>query len=130
MHRTWIALPLILVLLIACSLLYTYAALSIASRQGVYATPQEGVAARAKQYLPDYPDLQINSARPNAHDGSSPHIWYVIWRVCRETSTKDPDCTGGGNFYLHTRTGWVYMSEGYFPEFVGFWMKPLGLAAP
>jgi hypothetical protein len=130
MNRTWIALPLILVILIAGSLVYTYGILSVASREGVFATPQEGVAARAKQYFPDYPDLQIDFSGPNAPDGSSPHIWFVIWRTCRETSTGKPECIGGGNYFLHARAGWVYLGEGYFPEFVGFWMKPLGLAAP
>ena len=35
-----------------------------------------------------------------------------------------------GNFFLETKKGWVFISEGSFPTYLGFWMKVFNMAGP
>jgi hypothetical protein len=126
----------------AGQVLYTINALGWARGEGVYDTPQQGVIARANRWYCGVEKIDIEQAATNSFDGSNPHIWYVIWRVtAKNRAPCDPDnpgpplahgksSEGGGNYYLNTREGWVYMPEGRFPELIGFWMKVLGLAGP
>ena len=125
------AILLILLLVPLCGVVYPLSAMLLSRRNGVYATPQEVIASQAKESFPGYPDLDIQRAGPNAHDGSNPHIWYIIWRACREDPAQagQRDCQGGGSYVLHATDGWFWMGEGYLPELAGFWMKILGLAA-
>jgi hypothetical protein len=126
-------IPILLaVCLLACPLSYTFAVLSLARGQGVYASPQAGVAALAQKNHPTYPNLEILNAGPIRLDGSSAHIWYITWRACLAANTLGdrPDCLGGGNYYIHARDGWIFVGEGYFPELLGFFMQILGLSAP
>jgi hypothetical protein len=81
--------------------------------------------------------VEIIYAGTNSFDGSSPHVWYVIacvWGGKRAdgspVGSKRHDYDQPGHFFLHTKDGWVFVPEGAFPEFMGFWMKVYGLAGP
>ena len=125
----------IIVFFALCSSLYTVGVVAIASRNGVYPTVEQGMIARAeKNYTPDL-QVKIIYAGTNSFDGSDPYIWYAIAEY-RASAHADGSklhrdgCDSGGNFYLHTEKGWVYLSEGAFPVYVGKWMKILGMAGP
>ncbi len=139
--------PIVLIILavvllcVAFPALYTVSILNWARSQGVYATPQEGVISRAYRWYCEVERVEIEQAATNSFDGSDPHVWYVMYTVhARSHAPCDSEKPGGplyhqtyergGNFYLNVKDGWVMMPEGFFPEFVGRWMKILGLAGP
>ncbi len=120
---------------------YTITSLNWARSQGVFDTPQEGVISRANREYCGLENVEIEQAATNSFDGSDPHIWYVVFTVYAQNHIPcDPENPGpalhhqtyesGGSFYLNTLEGWVWMPEGRFPEFIGYWMKKLNLAGP
>jgi hypothetical protein len=121
--------------IIISSWIYTTSQLNAAQEAGVFSSAEEGMRDHiAKGYIkPD--DYQIIYAGTNSFDGSSPHVWYVIacvWGGYRAdgspTGSKRHNWDQPGSFFLNTKRGWVYMSEGAFPGFIGFWMKVFDLA--
>jgi hypothetical protein len=115
------------------SWVYTASQLRAARAAGVFASAEEGMLALvAKGYVqPD--DTQIVYAGTNSFDGSSPHIWYVVacvWGGKRADGSAVHDYDQPGSYFLDTKEGWVHVSEGAFPELVGFWMKVYGMAGP
>jgi hypothetical protein len=131
----------VLMLCIATLLLYPIAALANARSKGVFLTPQEGVAAIASRWYCGFERVEFEHEPTDTFDKSNPHIYYVIYRVyAKNLPPCDPTHPGpalhygtyerGGNYYLNMRDGWVMMGEGYFPEYVGAWMKVFGLAGP
>jgi hypothetical protein len=141
--RNWLVPAIILAVILVCNTfpwLYTSAALNWARREGVYATPKEGVRARANRWFCDVERVNINLASTNSFDGSNPHVRYVTWTVYAKSHSP---CDGmnlgeplynqtyqGGQFYLSTKDGWVMMPEELFPEYIGYWMKVFNLAGP
>ena len=125
------------ILLLVYSWAYTTAKLRLAHLEGVYLSAEEGMLARiARGYAPPY-EVEITYAGTNSFDGGSPHVWYVIACVWAErrsdgspVGSKTHDYDQPGSFFLDTKDGWVHMSEGAFPGFIGFWMKVYGLAGP
>lgn len=139
--RRWGGAAIILVALGlcgACLLLYPLAALNAASRGGVYARPEDHITAIAGREYCDAAQVVIEHAGPEAGDGSNPHVWFVQWKIYARSHA--PCGSGrpmvyqtydqGGYFYLNTRAGWVWMSEGSFPTYIGWWMKVFNLAGP
>lgn len=118
-----------------CSSLYTIIMVTVASRDGVYPTAEQGmIALNEKYYTPDL-KVKILYAGTHSFDGSGPHIWFVIaeFRASAHadgSQLRKNGCDSGSSFFLQTRKGWVFMSEAAFPEYVGKWMKILGLAGP
>ncbi|MFZ5911643.1 MAG: hypothetical protein ACOYYU_16635 [Chloroflexota bacterium] len=89
--------------------------------------------ANIEKHYSDDREVKILYAGPNSFDGSQPHVWYIIAEV-RASSRVDGSelgrngCDAPGSYYLETKDGWVYMPEGAFPDFIGFWMKVFDLA--
>ncbi|MCL4561589.1 MAG: hypothetical protein M1281_13375 [Chloroflexi bacterium] len=111
---------------------YTVTNLERARKNGVYASPEAGIRAIiAKSYL-GIQKIEIEHAGTNSFDGSNPHVGFAIARVWadrRSDGTLLP-VSGDfpGSFFLQMKDGWVHVGEGYFPEFIGFWMKIFGMA--
>ena len=131
-RRFLIALGIILAIIAFCWV-YTAVQLRIARSNGVYATAEQGMLAKIeKQYSADR-DVKILYAGPNSFTGRQPHVWYVIAEV-RTTSRADGSklghngCDSPGSYFLQTKEDWVYMPEGAFPDFIGFWMKLFDMA--
>ena len=125
----------ILVAIIPSAWIYTSVQLASARSKGVYSSPEEGMQAIIdKGYTADH-KVKILHAGTNSFDGSRPHVWYVIAEV-RASARADGSalssngCDGPGLFFLQTKEGWVHVSEGAFPGFIGFWMKAFGIAGP
>ena len=112
---------------VASSWIYTAAQLNIAQARGVYSSPEQGMIARAEQYYTADRQVKILHAGTNSFDGTKPHIWYVIAEI-RASARADGSalghngCDAPGSFFLQTKEGWVHVSEGAFPGFIGFWM--------
>lgn len=112
---------------------YTSVQLANASAKGVYATPEQGMQALADTYYAADREVKILYAGTNSLDGNNPHVWYVIAEV-RASARADGSemgvngCDAPGSFFLQTKAGWVHVSEGAFPTFMGFWMKLFGWA--
>ena len=127
-----------IVLVVILSFLYTVTALFLAERGAVYPSPEAGMQTMIAENYIDSKDSQVIYAGSNSFDGSSPHVAYVIaciWGGQRLDGT--PTGTGGrhaydqpGQFYLNTKHGWVFMPEGFFPTYIGFWMDVFGMAGP
>jgi hypothetical protein len=121
---------------------YTIASLNWARSQGVYDTPQQGLISSAYQHYCGVEKVEIEQAATNSFDGSDPHVWFVLYTIyAKNHAPCDPEHPGaemyhnegferGGVFYLNVKEGWVFMPEGRFPEFIGYWMKKLDLAGP
>jgi hypothetical protein len=125
----------ILAAIIPFAWIYTSVQLAIARSKGLYSSPEQGMQAIiAKGYTADR-EVKILYAGTNSFDGSQPHIWYVIAQV-RASARADGSslgkngCDGPGLFFLQTKEGWVFVPEGAFPGFIGFWMKAFGMAGP
>jgi hypothetical protein len=127
----------IIVLGLGLTWLYTAVALRLAQAGGVYATAEEGMRSRIARGYIEPEKSQIIYAGTNSFDGSSPHVWYVIacvWGGHRADGTPTGSARHAydqpGFFFLHTKDGWVFISEGAFPGFIGYWMKVFGMAGP
>ena len=123
----------ILIAIVPASWVYTSIQLNIARSKGIYSSPEQGMRSMInKAYTADR-NVKFLYAGTNSFDGSNPHIWYVIAEV-RAAARADgsdlgPDgCDTPGLFFLQTREGWMHVSEGAFPVFVGGWMKVFGMA--
>lgn len=128
----------VLLLPIACiglSWLYAEFRLQAALRDEIYSTAEEGMLELISQGYRGIQQVEIDYAGPNWPEGRNPHMWFVTARVWAEQRSdgKKPgnklhDYDYLGSYFLHAKDGWVHMSEGAFPELVGFWMKITGKA--
>jgi hypothetical protein len=124
----WLIITLGIVLAVsACSWIYTTTQLRIARSKGVYATAEQGMLAKIEKHYSADQDVKLLHAGPNAFDGSQPHVWYVIAEVRASSRAGGSElgyngCDSPGSYFVQTKEGWVYMPEGAFPDFVGFWM--------
>ena len=125
--------PGIILAVIALCWMYTTVQLSFARSKGVYATAEQGMLARAEEHYSADREVKILYAGTNSFDGSQPHVWYVIAEI-HATSRADGSelgrngCDAPGSFFLQTKEGWVFVPEGAFPTFIGFWLKVFGMA--
>ena len=118
-------------ILAADSWIYMALSLQAARRDGVYATPEDGMRARIEESWIDVQKVQIDWAGPNAHDGSQPHVWFVTARVwAARRGDGQPVSARGydlpGSFFLHVQDGWVHVPEGQLPQLVGWLMALYG----
>jgi hypothetical protein len=114
---------------------YTSIQLAHASARGVYDSAEEGMRSRLQEQYEGIEQIDVLYAGTNSFDGSRPHIWYVIAEVRARSradgsSLGENGCDAPGSFFLQTKEGWVWMSEGWFPQSVGFWMDVFGMAGP
>ena len=129
-----VAIALALVLVLGCWL-YTVSQLERARSRGVYDSAEQGMRALIADGYEGISRVDILYAGPNAFDGSQPHVWYVVAEV-RAAARADGSgmgrqgCDAPGSYFLQTKDGWLHVSEGAFPEVVGFWMRVFGLAGP
>jgi hypothetical protein len=117
-------------ILAAGSWAYMALTLKAARREGVYATPEEGMRTLTKSWM-DIERVEIDRAGRNAHDGSLPHVWFAtakVWAARRgdgqPVSARGYDLPG--SFFLHVSDGWVHMAEGQLPQLVGWLMTLYG----
>jgi hypothetical protein len=134
-----ILLVYISLVIAAGSIQYTLIELHYARTRGLYPTPQQAVIANAYHWFRGVKDVKFDRSGPNSFDGSDPHVWYLVYTVYADSLADGSRLyhgtyQRGGGFYLHIKSsllgpgGWVQMPEGLFPQYIGFWMKVLGIA--
>jgi hypothetical protein len=131
--RWMLALLGLSLICVASSWIYTAVQLNIARAGGVYSTPEKGMIARAEQHYTADRQVKILHAGTNSFDGTKPHVWYVIAEIHASARADGSalghnGCDAPGSFFLQTKQGWVYVPEGAFPGFIGFWMEVFGWA--
>lgn len=119
----------------ALSWVYSSVQLSIAHSKGVYETAEQGMLALVDKGYASDRQVKILYAGTNSLDGSKPYIWYVIAEVHASaradgSNLSENGCDAPGSVFLQTKDGWVYMPEGAFPGFIGFWMGLFDMAGP
>jgi hypothetical protein len=105
--------------------------------KGVYPSAEEGMWALIEHSYTQPDQVEIIYAGTNSFDSSDPHVWYVIACIWGGTRANG-DPVGSerhvydqpGTFFLAARDGWAWAPEGFFPTFLGFWMRVYGLAGP
>lgn len=120
------ALLLLLSLLVAGPWAYAKAQIELAKRDGIYASPEEGFRMRAAAVEgAQLVRVENMESGPNWDDGRLPHVGFAMGRVIYDRPPAGWDRNTGypGSFYIRVRGGWVHMSEGVFPGFVGRLME-------
>jgi hypothetical protein len=130
--RLSIALGFILAI-IALSWVYTTVQLNIARSKGVYESAEQGMQAFAEKYYAADCNVKTLYAGPSFFNGRQRYHWYVIAEIYATSHADGSElrhngCDAPGLAFLQTRDGWVYVPDGAFPGFIGFWMKAFGLA--
>lgn len=125
----WTIVFVILVLLViyfAPIGLRRYAVVQIehAKRDGVYATPEDGMRDLIENNYGNIERVEIDHAGTNSFDGRSPHVWFVSARVYAAARGDGRKIDEGaydypGSYFLHTDEGWVHVPEGRLPVWVG-----------
>ncbi len=118
-----ITLVLLVILNYGCNYAYAVTKIARAKEQGVYPTVEDvamrnlGKEFRGSQVV----SITGLNCSPNYPHGKLPFIWFCIARVKMDQIPEGLDRSewSAGNFYIHVREGWVFMSEGSFPGFIG-----------
>ena len=125
--RIGIGLAALVPLFFVCSWAYASSQLALAKTDGVFATPEEAIIARNSQGWGGANVVKLEDVRasPNNHSGSQPHIWFGGAQVYLDRVPQGWDRAqySSGSYYVHVRDGWVFMSEGAFPGFIGWVME-------
>jgi hypothetical protein len=124
----------VLSLMALCAWGYTNLVVANARSKGEYDSAEAGMLALMdKNYAPDH-TVKIYAARPDAHDGSNPYVWYVIAEV-RASARADGSelghngCDAPGTFFVQLKDGkWVHVPEGLLTVFAPSWFGIFGLA--
>jgi hypothetical protein len=114
-----------------CIWLYTISQLALAKNEGIYATAEEAVIAKNSQPWGGAEVVRLEDVRAsiNRHDGSQPHVWFGGATVYLDRIPQGWDRTqySAGSYFIRVKEGWVHVSEGAFPEFMGWVMEFYGL---
>ncbi len=115
----------------SCIWVYAASQLALAKSEGVYSTPQEAVIALNSQGWGGAEVVRIDGVRasPNSHAGDQPHVWFggATVHLDRVPEGWDRKVFSSGSYFIHVREGWVHVSEGALPEFIGWVMELYGM---
>ncbi len=123
---------LLLLFFFAGSWIYATGQLTLARAEGIYATPEEAMTQKLIKGVGGSPveRVEILGTGINDHNGSLPRVLYVrawVFADQRPNGKPTPRGYGVGSCFLRVEDGWVHMSEGAFPEFVGWVMELYGM---
>ena len=110
--------------------IYAYAAanIALAKNAGVYLTVEAAVIGTySRGRVGDAKVISVENIRTtiNNHDGSAPFLWFgtATLKYDRNLPGHNKDYELGGSYFMHVQGGWVFMSEGSFPEFIAWVMQ-------
>jgi hypothetical protein len=113
-------------LFFACIWIYAASQLALAKNEGIYSTVEAAVIERNSQGFGGAEVVRIENVRagPNSRT-TQPHVWFGTATVYmdRVPAGYTWDHYLAGSYYLHVREGWVHVSEGAMPEFIGWVME-------
>jgi hypothetical protein len=129
--RLGLGLAALIPLFFLCSWIFTASQLALAKSEGIYRTPEEAVIALNSQGWGGAEVVRIEDVRaaPNSHKGDQPHVWFGGATVYLDRVPEGWDRTqfSAGSYFIHVREGWVHVSEGAFPELIGWVMELYGM---
>ena len=129
----WIGLGLVALvpMFFLCIWLYATSQLALAKNEGIYATAEEAVIAKNSQGWGGAKVVRLEDvqASPNFGNGFQPHVWFGGATVYLDRVPQGWDRTqySAGSYFIHVKEGWVHVSEGAFPDFIGWVMEFYGL---
>jgi hypothetical protein len=129
----WIGLGLVALvpMFFLCIWIYATSQLALAKNEGIYPTVEEAVITRNSQDKGEAKVVRLEGvhASPNRKDGSQPHVWFGGATVYLDRVPQGWDRTqySAGGYFIHVKEGWVHVSEGAFPEIIGWVMEFYGL---
>jgi hypothetical protein len=129
----WIGLGLVALvpMFFLCIWLYAISQLALAKNEGIYATAEEAVIGINSQGWGGAKVVRLGNVRagPNRGNDIQSHVWFGGATVYLDRVPQGFDRTqySAGSFFIHVKEGWVYVSEGAFPEFIGWVMEFYGL---
>jgi hypothetical protein len=111
-------------ILVVTAWLHMVGTLAAARREGVYATPEDGMHVLVTKTWIGVDRVEIEYAGPNSFDGTHPDVWFVtakVWAARRGdlTPVGSRGYDSAGSFFLRVHDGWVHVPEGRFPDLVG-----------
>lgn len=103
---------------------YAVGQIELAKRDGIYATPEEGMRDLIEKSYQGIERIEIDWVGTNSFDGRMPHVWFVTARVYAAARGDGKTIGEGefdlpGSYFLRVNDGWVHVPEGAFPEIVG-----------
>jgi hypothetical protein len=105
---------------------YAKAHLALAKNEGIYDTPEEAVLALNSNDWGGAEVIRIENvhAGPNFPNGKLPHVWFGGADVYLDRIPVGGrwDYYATGSYYLRVEEGWVHVSEGALPEYIGWVM--------
>ena len=139
-NKIWLIVFSVLVLLLiplvcaGSAWLYTTTQLAVAKSRGIYESPEAGMLAMIEKSYRDVSQVTIEYSGPNSSNGKLPHVWFVVARVYADQRADGKPVGNNrtgydypGSFYIKIREGWVHVSEGAFPVFIGRMMEVFGI---
>jgi hypothetical protein len=129
----WIGLGLAAAVPLFFLFIYVYAVsqLALAKNIGVYPTVEDAIVTRSSQGWGGAKVIKITDvhAGPNRWDGSQPYLWFGGATIYLDRVPQGGNRTqySSGSYYMHIKEGWIYLSEGSFPEFIAWVMELYGL---
>jgi hypothetical protein len=125
--RVGLGLVAMVPLFFVCSWIYAASQLALAKNAGVYPTVEQAIIANNSQGFGGAEVVRIEDIRagPNRSD-AQPHVWFGTAYVTLDKVPQgylDHERYSSGSYYIHVRDGWVLVSEGAFPEFIGWVME-------
>jgi hypothetical protein len=125
MGRVMIGLVALIPLFFLCSWVYAASQLALAKNEGIYNSPEEAVIAKNSQGFGGAEVVRIENVRasPNNGNADSP-VWFGGATVYMDKAPQGYSWTHylAGSYYIRVREGWVSISEGAMPEFIGWVM--------
>jgi hypothetical protein len=110
---------------------YAKSQLALAKNEGIYDTPEEAVLALNSSGWGGAEVIRIENvhAGHNFPNGKLPHVWFGGADVYLDRIPVGGrwDYYATGSYYLRVEEGWVHISEGALPEYIGWVMALYGL---
>lgn len=120
----------LLLLAIGGPWVYTTSQLHLAKRDGIYASPAEGLRIRAAA-VQGAQLLRIEELESGLAwgDGRLPHVGFAVGRVSydRPPTGWRQSSNYWGHYYIRVREGWVRMPRSAYPNFIGQMIEIYGL---
>ncbi len=89
-------------------------------RHGVHSTPEEAFLSLLRENPLGVKTFPITSGGP-AYRDELPHVWFLL---------SQGSGMGGGSLFVHTKEGWVHISESSFPRLIGYSMQLFAMTPP
>ena len=123
--RVGLGLAALVPLFFVCIWVYAASQLALAKNAGVYPTVEQAIIANSWGFGgAEVVRIENVRAGPN-RSNAQPQVWFGGATVYMDRAPEghDLDYYQSGSFYIHIAEGWIHVSEGAMPEFIGWVME-------